>query len=222
MRDHPPTPEGEDEYAPFETQGIGHSTNRYQRTRSPEGAQRIPGTDQLATSPHDTSLRATGLGPPRRELLRRASIIAIASTLGVPMNALAQNASALNLAPIPAATRKAIEAFTQSKPIRTAQPSDAFKIDVAELAENGHTVPVGLSIAASARAFALFTEANPQPDVAIFRLPAQDAAATKTQMSTRIRLAMTQRFWCIAQLASGEFVAQSANVVVTLAACIEE
>jgi sulfur-oxidizing protein SoxY len=41
------------------------------------------------------------------------------------------------------------------------------------------------------------------------------------QVSTRIRLATTQKLVAVAQLSGGSFWMQSADVIVTLAACIE-
>jgi sulfur-oxidizing protein SoxY len=68
------------------------------------------------------------------------------------------------------------------------------------------------------RHIGIFNERNPQPDVAEFELSPVSGLA---QVSTRIRLATTQKLVAVAQLSDGSFWMQSADVIVTLAACIE-
>jgi sulfur-oxidizing protein SoxY len=69
------------------------------------------------------------------------------------------------------------------------------------------------------RAIHVFTELNPQPDVASFHLGPR---AGRAWVSTRIRLAHTQNVTAIAELSDGSFWSGQAAVVVTLAACLEE
>ena len=69
------------------------------------------------------------------------------------------------------------------------------------------------------RAIHLFTEKNPQPDVASFRLGPR---AGRARVATRIRLAYTQTVVAIGELSDGTFWSGRADVVVTLAACLED
>jgi sulfur-oxidizing protein SoxY len=64
----------------------------------------------------------------------------------------------------------------------------------------------------------IFNEKNPQPNVASFYL---DPRAGRAQVSTRIRLADSQKVIAIAQLKDDSFWSDSVDVVVTLAACLE-
>ena len=69
------------------------------------------------------------------------------------------------------------------------------------------------------RALHVFTEKNPQPDVvSVYFGP----RAGRASVATRIRLADTQTVVAIAELADGSFWSARADVVVTLAACLEE
>jgi sulfur-oxidizing protein SoxY len=98
-------------------------------------------------------------------------------------------------------------------------------LELPPLSENGHAVPLTVSVespmtaADHVRAIHIFTEKNPQPNVATFRLGPR---AGRARVATRIRLAHTQTVTAIAELSDGAFWADSATVVVTLAACLEE
>jgi sulfur-oxidizing protein SoxY len=99
------------------------------------------------------------------------------------------------------------------------------KLELPPLSENGNTVPLTVSVESAmtaddhVRAIHLFNEKNPQPDVASFRFGPR---AGRARVSTRIRLADTQAVTAIAELSDGSFWSASANVVVTLAACLED
>jgi sulfur-oxidizing protein SoxY len=67
-------------------------------------------------------------------------------------------------------------------------------------------------------AIAVFNERNPQRDVARFTLGPRAGKAT---VSTRIRLATSQKLVAVARLSDGTFRSHAVDVVVTLAACIE-
>ncbi len=68
-------------------------------------------------------------------------------------------------------------------------------------------------------AVAVFNEHNPQRDVARFQLGPRAGRAT---VSTRIRLATTQQLVAIARLNDGSWWSRRVDVIVTLAACIED
>jgi sulfur-oxidizing protein SoxY len=99
------------------------------------------------------------------------------------------------------------------------------KLDVPPLVENGNTVPVTISVtspmteADHVKSIHVFNEKNPQPNVGNFFLGVR---AGRAVVSTRIRLADTQKVVAIAKLSDGSFWSTSADVVVTLAACAEE
>jgi sulfur-oxidizing protein SoxY len=99
------------------------------------------------------------------------------------------------------------------------------KLDLPPLVENGNTVPLAVSVespmtdADHVRAIHVFTEKNPQPDVVAFRFGPR---AGRASVSTRVRLADTQTVTAIAELSDGSFWSASVNVVVTLAACLED
>ena len=99
------------------------------------------------------------------------------------------------------------------------------KLDVPPLVENGNTVPMTVSVASPmtaddhVKSIHVFNEKNPQPNIGNFRLGPRSGRA---QISTRIRLADTQKIVAIAQLSDGSFWSASVDVVVTLAACTEE
>ncbi len=120
----------------------------------------------------------------------------------------------------PETMASAIAAFTGGAPVRDGR----VLLDIAPLVENGNTVPVTVSVpgvdqaAEPVRRLALFTERNPQPDVAVFTL---GPLAGRAQASTRMRLATSQTIVAMAQLADGSHWQHRVQVVVTLAACVE-
>jgi sulfur-oxidizing protein SoxY len=103
--------------------------------------------------------------------------------------------------------------------------SGKVKLDIPPLVENGNTVPMTVSVASPmtpdnhVKSIHVFNEKNPQPNIGNFYLGAQ---AGRAQVSTRIRLADSQKVVAIAQLSDGSFWSTSVDVVVTLAACTEE
>jgi sulfur-oxidizing protein SoxY len=99
------------------------------------------------------------------------------------------------------------------------------KLEVPPLVENGNTVPITLSVdspmteADHVISIHVFNEKNPQPNVGNFYLGVR---AGRARVSTRIRLADSQKIVAIARLSDGSFWSASADVVVTLAACTED
>jgi sulfur-oxidizing protein SoxY len=120
----------------------------------------------------------------------------------------------------PESLQRAIVAFTGGAPVQTGR----VRMQIAELVENGNAVPVTISVdspmtpADFVKRIALFNERNPQPEVAVFEL---SAANGRAEVGTRIRLATSQSVVAIAQLHDGSLWQQRADVIVTLAACIE-
>jgi sulfur-oxidizing protein SoxY len=99
------------------------------------------------------------------------------------------------------------------------------KLELPSIVENGNTVPLTVSVDSPmtesdhVESIHIFNQKNPQPFVAAFHLGPR---AGKAQVSTRIRLADSQRVVAIARLNDGSFWLDSADVIVTLAACTEQ
>jgi sulfur-oxidizing protein SoxY len=121
----------------------------------------------------------------------------------------------------PAMLASAIRNVTGGAAVKTGN----VKLDVPPLVENGNTVPLTVSVANlmapedHVRSIHVFNEKNPQPNIANFYLGPHSGRA---QVSTRIRLADSQKIVAIAKLSDGSFWSASVDVVVTLAACTEE
>ena len=121
----------------------------------------------------------------------------------------------------PAMLSSAIRNVVGEAPVRTGK----VKLDIPPLVENGNTVPMTVSVTSPmtaddyVKAIYVFNERNPQPNIGNFHLGPQ---AGRAQVSTRIRLADSQKVTAIAQLSDGSFWSTSVDVVVTLAACTEE
>jgi sulfur-oxidizing protein SoxY len=98
-------------------------------------------------------------------------------------------------------------------------------LDIPPLVENGNTVPMTVSVASPmtagdhVRSIHVFNEKNPQPNICNFILGPR---AGRAEVSTRIRLADSQKITAIAHLADGSFWSVSVDIIVTLAACTEE
>jgi len=97
-------------------------------------------------------------------------------------------------------------------------------LDIPPLVENGNTVPLTVSVDSPmtatdyVKAIHIFNEKNPQPNVIGIHLGPR---AGKAKVSTRIRLADSQKVVAIAQMSDGSFWSGSVDVIVTLAACLE-
>ena len=121
----------------------------------------------------------------------------------------------------PQSMRAAMRKVTGEAPVKKGR----LKLDLPPLIENGNAVPFTITgespmtAADHIKAIHVFTEKNPQPNVvSIFLGP----RAGRAQVSTRIRLADSQRVVAIAEMSDGTFWTEEADIVVTLAACLEE
>ena len=114
----------------------------------------------------------------------------------------------------------AIAGFTGGAAVRAGR----VKLEVARLVDNGNVVPVSATVespmtaADHVVAIAIFNEKNPQRDVAKFTLGPR---AGKASVSTRIRLATSQKLVAVARMSDGSVWSDTADVIVVLAACIE-
>jgi sulfur-oxidizing protein SoxY len=115
----------------------------------------------------------------------------------------------------------AIRAVTGGATVQTGK----VKLDIPPLVENGNSVPMTVTVTSPmtstdyVKSIHVFNEKNPQPNLGNFYLGPR---AGRAQISTRVRLADSQRITAIAKLSDGSFWSVTADVVVTLAACTEE
>ena len=117
--------------------------------------------------------------------------------------------------------QEAVAGFTGGVPVNAGR----VRLAVPPLVENGNAVGVTIDVESPmtaqshVRRIGLFNEKNPQADVAVFRLGPRNGRA---HIATRIRLATSQTVIAVAELSDGTYWSSEANVIVTLAACIED
>jgi sulfur-oxidizing protein SoxY len=136
----------------------------------------------------------------------------LAAGAGMALLALVRPASAT-----PEEMAAAIKVFTGG----VTPQEGKVRFDIAQLIDNGNAVPVTVAVddgADHVAAIAIFNEKNPQTDVAVFTLGPRSGRA---EVSTRIRLATSQRLIAIVRMGDGSYWSKSVDVIVTLAACIE-
>jgi sulfur-oxidizing protein SoxY len=99
------------------------------------------------------------------------------------------------------------------------------KLDVPPLIDNGNSIPLSVVVdspmtaADHVKAIHVFAERNPLPNIVSVHLGPRSGRA---RVATRVRLADTGTVLAIAQMSDGSFWSDSAHVVVTLSACLEE
>jgi sulfur-oxidizing protein SoxY len=114
-----------------------------------------------------------------------------------------------------------IRALTQGTEIHPGR----VKLDVPPLVENGHLVAISVSVESPmtatdhVKAIHVLTERNPLPEMITVRLGPR---AGRAFAATRVRMADTQNVIAIAEMSDGTFWSDSAHLIVTLAACLEE
>lgn len=95
-------------------------------------------------------------------------------------------------------------------------------LDLPQIAENGNTVPVGVSVDSPmtdgdyVKAVHIFAEGNPLPTVATFHFTSASGVATA---STRMRLAKTQNVVAVAEMSNGAVYRETVEVKVTIGGC---
>ena len=98
-------------------------------------------------------------------------------------------------------------------------------VELPQIAENGNSVPLHVKVdhpmapADFVAAIHIIAERNPRPLVASFHLQPQSGRA---EVSTRVRLAGTQKVTVLAGMSDGRFRMTQAEVLVTSAACLDE
>ncbi len=146
----------------------------------------------------------------RRDALKAGTAVAIGATL--PASAQANT---------PGQMETAIRRVIGEADIRKGKVT----LDLPPLVENGNTVPMTVSVDSPmtkddyVKAIHVFNEKNPQANVVSMQLGPR---AGKARVSTRIRLAGTQRLTAIAEMSDGTYWSDTQEVIVTLAACLED
>src|SRR6185503_3709331 len=146
----------------------------------------------------------------RRDALKAGSAVAIGAALPAPAQA-----------NTPGQMETAIRRVIGEADIRKGKVT----LDLPPLVENGNTVLMTVSVDSPmtkddyVKAIHVFNEKNPQANVVSMQLGPR---AGKARVSTRIRLAGTQRLTAIAELSDGTYWSDTQEVIVTLAACLED
>jgi sulfur-oxidizing protein SoxY len=149
----------------------------------------------------------------RRAVLKAAA--ALAGTGGLRLLAIRPAAAT------PAAMQDAVRAAIGEASVAKGK----VKLDLPPIVENGNSVPCTVTVdspmtdANYVNAIHIFNEKNPLPNVISVWLGPR---AGRAAFSTRIRLADSQTVTAIAELSDGTFWSDDIDVIVTLAACIEE
>ena len=121
----------------------------------------------------------------------------------------------------PEAMRAVIRTVVGDAPLRKGR----VQLDLPPLVENGNTVPMTVTVDSpmTARdhvtAIHVLNEKNPQPYVLTVHL---NHRAGKPHFATRIKLGDTQRVVAIARMSDGSFWSGEQDVIVTIAACLED
>jgi len=148
-----------------------------------------------------------------RLLSRRAALAIGASGAALSIVGFSRSASA--------AAKEAAEQVAKFTAGKTAEQGKV-SIELPEIAENGNTVPLSISVDAPMAAdnyvseIMVVSEGNPNPGVATFHLTPMSG---KAQVATRIRLAATQNIVVVAKTSSGQFFTGQKLVKVTIGGC---
>lgn len=129
------------------------------------------------------------------------------------------------LSPLLAFAKKPEAMAAIAKIVGSQVPRDGrVKLVIPPLVENGNLVVLKVSVESPmtpqnyVQAIHVIAEGNPLPNIfSAFLTPRSGAA----NLTTRVRLAETQRVWAIAQMSDGSFWQGYADTLVTLSACTE-
>lgn len=141
---------------------------------------------------------------------------------------LARLGGAISIPVLPGAGRAQVtqldqdaRAITNGAPVRKGR----VRLELPQLADNGNSVAMRVSVQSPMTAedhvkvIHLFSDRNPVARMASFYLGPH---AGKAEVSSRVRLAGSQRVTAVAQLSDGSYWSDTAEVVVTLSACLDE
>ena len=100
--------------------------------------------------------------------------------------------------------------------------SSKIKLDVPEIAENGSTVPMGVTVDSPmteddhVKAVHVMATKNPDPEIVTFRF---SMLSGRAEAQTRMRLADTQDVLAVAELSDGSAIMAKKEVKVTIGGC---
>jgi sulfur-oxidizing protein SoxY len=120
----------------------------------------------------------------------------------------------------PDTMQRAIRQVVGEAPVKKGR----ITLDVPPLVENGNTVSLSVEVESPmtaedhVKAIHVFNEKNPLPNVISAHFGPR---AGRAKLSTRFRLADSQKVVAIAEMSDGSFWTETADVIVTLAACVE-
>jgi len=145
---------------------------------------------------------------------RRAFLAGVGGAMAVP---LLPGAALAQANPVEAQLRT----LAQGAPVKKGR----VHLELPQLADNGNSVAMKVSVespmtaADHVKAIHLYSDRNPVTHMATFHLGPR---AGKAEVSSRVRLAGSQRVTAVAQMSDGSFWSDTAEVVVTLSACLDE
>ena len=147
-------------------------------------------------------------------LLSRRAVLAIgAASATLTFIGLGERASA--------AVKEAADLIAKFTGGKTAEQG-RISIELPEIAENGNTVPLSVSVEAPMVAdnyvsdVLVVADGNPNPGVATFQF---SPLSGKAEASTRVRLATTQNIIVVAKTSKGELFTSQKLVKVTIGGC---
>jgi sulfur-oxidizing protein SoxY len=114
-----------------------------------------------------------------------------------------------------------LSVFTKGLPVQRGRVT----LELPLLVDNGNAVPLTVSVDSPmtpdnyVKSIHLFSQRNPVRDMARFFFTPRSGRA---KVVTRVRLAGSQTVTAVAALSDGTFWADSAHVLVTLSACMDE
>jgi sulfur-oxidizing protein SoxY len=118
----------------------------------------------------------------------------------------------------------ALSAVTCSRRTLAANPVPKITLTIPRLADNGHSVPLEVSVdspmtaADHVKSITLISDRNPRPLMAKFNF---NPMSGRAHVITRVRLNGSQKVTAIADLSSGETITAVAEVEVTESACLD-
>jgi sulfur-oxidizing protein SoxY len=121
----------------------------------------------------------------------------------------------------PEAMKELVAQITGGKPMTKGRVA----LDLPPLVDNGNTVPITVAVESPmtddnyVKAIHVVNEKNPQPNVISCTMGPR---AGRASIATRIKLADSQKITAIAEMSDGSFWFDNADVIVTLAACLED
>ena len=138
--------------------------------------------------------------------------------LALGAGALALAGAVVPAAATPPEAAAEIAKFTGGKPTTKGK----ITIDLPEIAENGNTVPLTITVDSPMTAddhisdILVVADGNPRPGLATFHLSPMSGRA---EAATRIRLAATENIIVVAKTSKGQFLTEQKPVKVTIGGC---